>query len=160
MSSAKATAFQQQEFAQKTATADPAKPTKRPEPMTPTPDGSTPPLPETGILDMHQSAASIRGYFVSNLWQGQIDDRPTFLQVSAGATKEQTGVATDVGIVAVVTLAPDDQGYIVPSDDFEVYEAPDNVGPLTIASVDGNTVVLTTAEGDTITFDLASRSFN
>jgi len=156
---AKATALQQQEFAQQTAEADPAKPTKPSEPMTPTPDGSKPSLPELGILDMHQSSASIRGYYVSNLWQGQIDDRPTFLQVSAGATKAETGSPTDVGIVAVVTLAPDDHGYIVPQDDFEVYQAEGNVGPLTIASVDGNAVGLITAQGDTITFDLASREF-
>jgi len=159
MSPAKATALQQQELAQQTAVANPAKPTKPSEPVTPTPDGSKPSLPELGILDWHQSSASIRGFYVSNLWHGQIDDRPTFLQVSAGSTKADTGSLTDVGIVAVVTLAPDDHGYIVPLDDFTVYEAPGSVGPLTIASVDGNTVALTTAQGDTITFDLASRGF-
>ncbi|MCO5176001.1 MAG: hypothetical protein M9890_03365 [Thermomicrobiales bacterium] len=156
---AKATALQQQELARQTAVANPAKPTKPSEPMTPTADSLKPSLPELGILDMHQSSASIRGYYVSNLWQGQIDDRPAFLQVSAGATKADTGSLTDVGIVAVVTLVPDDHGYIVPLDDFAVYEAPGNVGPLTIASVDGNTVLLTTAQGDTITFDLTSRAF-
>ena len=156
----KATAIMQEQLAQATAIANPAKPTKPPKPMTPTPDGMPPARPETGVLDMHQSAASVRGYFVSNVWQGPSGDGVTYLQVSAGARKEQTGAPSTVGIVAIAILAPDDSGSFVSSGDVEAYEAPGNSGPLTIISVDDDSVVMETSAGDTVIFNLASRSFN
>jgi len=63
-------------------------------------------------------------------------------------------------VVAIAPLAPDDNGQYLSTGELDVYEAPGNVGPLLIVDVEGTTMVLQTADGGTITFDLVSLSFN
>jgi hypothetical protein len=114
------------------------------------------PTPQAGIFETHQGPFEPIDFTIRNAWQGPVG--PVWETVFAGGIPKDRASGNSTpgpGALRIYIDHPDG------SFDFvKTVVAPNGVGPLTIAAVNGMTMQLRTDAGNTLTFNLQNDQFN